>query len=495
MKQQIWIGAVLALGAAWIITVRLHSFHEPIERDIAIHSLVADGWLRGQSFYNDVWDMKPPAIFLTMAAFEKFFGFGQPAILAFNITFNLAAYLLIFLGCWRWTNRLNAALFASLLWSVWCGSLAIQGNQPNTEIAINVFLLITFCTTLRPTHGSSVIAGFAAGVAVLFKTIAIFPAIAIFLGVNQRRWIFQAISILGSVLLLTCLSFWMNGAWSDFKMTLYDYSLYYRQTGGLSAKGFWTSVGPLIASTFLSKETFRWVLPSVFLFSMGMLISRKEALRTPENRIAILYFMGSWMALLSLGRLYAHYYQLLLPPVILAAGWGIAKLSEHRPKTSLLIGFAIVSWAFYSEFRVLRMTPEQISFYKYEDRFIEGERTASELNSLLKPGETFYNWGIDSHLYVMANKQPPTGLFLNTPLLAGPLVERQTTRVLKDLNASLPEIVVISKYEMMPGFHSPVIEQWIHEHYHRLPDGGNRANFVLLMRKGGALERRLRNIP
>src|SRR5690348_4523606 len=80
-----WIYGALALLAALIVLERFHTYHEPLERDIATYAVTAHELLAGRNLYSDLWDHKPPAIYLTYAAAEISAGYGPFSIYLLNL--------------------------------------------------------------------------------------------------------------------------------------------------------------------------------------------------------------------------------------------------------------------------------------------------------------------------------------------------------------------------------------------------------------------------
>ncbi len=59
---------ILMLLAGVIAVARLHTYHEPMERDLATYLLIGREMLNGRELYSDLWNHKPPAIHATYAA-------------------------------------------------------------------------------------------------------------------------------------------------------------------------------------------------------------------------------------------------------------------------------------------------------------------------------------------------------------------------------------------------------------------------------------------
>ena len=105
--------------------------------------------LAGKALYTDLWDHKPPAIYLTYAAAEVIAGYGRDSIFLLNISAAFATLLACyFAGSAAGGGRLGG-LIAAALWALASGDLAIEGNQPNTEVFLNALLTSGFAILLR----------------------------------------------------------------------------------------------------------------------------------------------------------------------------------------------------------------------------------------------------------------------------------------------------------------------------------------------------------
>src|SRR5438874_11529227 len=70
---------------ALIFFLRLHTYHEPLERDLTTYAVIAHEMLDGKALYSELWDHKPPAIHVTYAAAELIAGYGPKSILLMNV--------------------------------------------------------------------------------------------------------------------------------------------------------------------------------------------------------------------------------------------------------------------------------------------------------------------------------------------------------------------------------------------------------------------------
>src|SRR3984893_19306305 len=90
--------AALAVLGALIFFARLHTYEEPLERDLTTYAVIAHEMLNGKALYNDLWDHKPPAIHITYAVGELIAGYGRGSIFLINIVASLATLVACYLA-------------------------------------------------------------------------------------------------------------------------------------------------------------------------------------------------------------------------------------------------------------------------------------------------------------------------------------------------------------------------------------------------------------
>ena len=79
LKRFLPAAALLGL-CALIFSLRLHTYDEPLERDLTTYAVIAHEMLNGKNLYSELWDHKPPAIHVTYAAAELIAGYGRNSI-------------------------------------------------------------------------------------------------------------------------------------------------------------------------------------------------------------------------------------------------------------------------------------------------------------------------------------------------------------------------------------------------------------------------------
>ncbi len=164
---------VLSVLCAAIVLSRLHTYEEPLERDLTTYAVIAHEMLAGKALYRDLWDHKPPAIHVTYAAAELIAGYGRDSIFLMNVAAAIATLFACYWACSAGGGGRIGGCFAAALFAFASGGLAIKGNQPNTEVFINACLATGFAILVRTGERSLGVRNAIAGRATLCCRIAL----------------------------------------------------------------------------------------------------------------------------------------------------------------------------------------------------------------------------------------------------------------------------------------------------------------------------------
>jgi hypothetical protein len=100
---------------------------------------------------------------------------------------------------------------------------------------------------------------------------------------------------------------------------------------------------------------------------------------------------------------------------------------------------------------------------------------------------------MESGLWFLTRRPPPTGKLFLTPLVSGPLAEELTADVVADLERARPEIFVLARWTLeIPGIAGHPVMRWFATRYAPMPENPEPERYFLFMRRGGALQARLR---
>jgi hypothetical protein len=478
--------AWLVLLALALAGQRARTFHEPFERDIMTYAVVGHELRLGSRLYDDVFDHKPPAIYATFAAAERLAGYGERAVYLVNVTFSLAALAGLFALAAQWFGP-SAGLAAALLWLIVSYDLALQGNQPNTELCLNGLLAPAFASAFGGRSWRRAwAAGTLVGLASLFKPVALVvaplwaAARALGQGLPATRgrdlWretiAFAAPPALAWGLVLAY--FAAQDRLGTFLQVMVAFNRDYagdvpgNLAAGLRPAALWPAA-------------LMGALPLLLLSGLGVFAADRTS-RWTRVLPTLAYALGAVVMVALPGHGWAHYYQLDLPPLVIGATLG---LHEARRRWGPRLSGALLGTAVAATLAVhlpqLALDGDGASRRKYGTRFLAVREAAGRAAALLRPGERLYMYGIEPGVYFHARLRPVTRvLWINH--LTGPLRTPLRHGLRRQLRETRPAVIVVDTRYSRDWV--PIgVAAWMDEEYRRLPADPALAPFQLLLRR------------
>ena len=490
-----WPAAILIALCLIVFLARSHTYREPLERDLTTYAVIAHEMLAGKALYRELWDHKPPAVHVTYAAAELIAGYGRDSIFLMNVAAALAN---LFVCYWAGTlagGRVTGC-FAAAFWAFMSGNLALEGNQPNTEVFMNLFLAAGFALLVRAEKNLGFRAAFLAGVlfavASLYKQVVVIQPVLLGIAYvlccerGSRKKAFANVLIIAATGVaiwgLVVAYFFARGSGDIFIDSVFGYNRYYSSM--LSHQALHNDEGWMA----LSPEILTVVFPAVVLTGIGI---RRGVVLAPKRHWILLfaYLVSSEIAVLLPGWPFPHYYQLLLPPLAIGAGWSIQLLKDVLPRT--LSPFSNVAGAVACAIIVSVQLPNYFmpaadwSAKKYGDLFVETDQLADKIDNLLSRDETFYEWGNETGLYFATGRRPLSGIIFAFPMLGGPLKENLSLRLVEDLKKAKPDLIIADVATMTLTDRDHPVLNWFRENYKTF---ARTDDFLLFARNGSRLD-------
>ncbi len=488
---------LLVCLALLIALLRLHTFREPQERDISTYAVIAQELIAGKTLYTQTWDHKPPGVHLAYATAQLVAGYGPASIYLLNVLTACITMFGIYAAVRAESSRPRTALFAAAAWAVISSDMMLQANQPNVEVFINACAVWAFAH-LAGQPGEHcrlrqiIAAGLLFAAASLFKQTAIAAAAALATahvlfppaGTTRRTATTHVLVIAATGMLAWCCVFGYFAAkcrFSDFWQAVFVFN---RQYSGNTFTNMLAGFAP--CNLF---PPCMWILWPLAVFTIVCFLpSRRHSAR--QRAFLAAYLVATYVEVSAPGRFYPHYYQLWMPPLVIGACRALEMLDAHTrsyARAGALASGVLLASLVSMQAPNFMLSAEEWSCRKYGRVFLAADRLAPRINELLRPGESFYEWGAETTLYFSSKRGPVTRYFYNYPLLEGPQTAAATAATLQELQRNPPELYVCDKI-----YPASAITDWATGVYRPFATDSFSGIFTLSAKKGGRLDRALR---
>lgn len=453
----------------------------PLGRDQGLFAFVADRILEGKLPYRDVWEIKPPPIYLTYAIFQRILG---PGLLAVHLPDRLLQILVVLLLA-TVGARLRGKVFGALA-CVWYLCLYVRGGyyvmaQPESYATffgmVGALIYVGGFLQTKRAISSIVLLGVCLGSATAYKPtvgLAFAPFLLFALGdlirgkenriSLSRRIRLAALLPVAYFLPAAAVVLWMhqNGILHSYLDIQTSFLLPYARLSEFSVE--------------TSKVFLQQGLPILYAlavpFILGLIGSsrllRASAVQRTKNLLLcwIAFSLGS--ALIQQRLFLYHLVPFFAPFSLLAAEGTLAidsfsrQISPRRiPLIALLVplfwlmmvrGDHYLAFAEYVAGKRTRKEwmarfghPSPGEFY-----YLGQLQAASFLKEQTEPKDPVFIWGFEPYVYAAARRYPPTRFATNQPVAAIWAPRRWQRELINDLRRFPPLFIVVVHNDVLP---------------------------------------------
>lgn len=470
-KQTIAI-TPLVLLVFLAIVLRIPTLFEPYwYGDEAIYLTLGEGVRQGLLLYRDLFDHKPPLIYLLAAISGGLFWFKFALLLSSVLSIVLFWKLALRI----FENKFGATLAASVIFTLLTTLPTLEGNIANSELfmlAPTLGALLLISDSKKVNWQRTFLAGLLFSVSFLYKVPGIFDLLAIiaFWIFAVKSWrsfkrvvSYTAILFAGLFIpvLVSVIYFGISGALTQYMNAVGFININYISRWGSGDSG---EAGSILRSGFFLRTV-------VFAGSLAVLYWLKRFF-TPAVLFVCIWFLFTLFSALLSGRPYPHYLVQVVPSFsLLIAILGFGKRGRFLPiPFFLLLGFAVI----YYKFSYYPTYPYYANFLS----FATGQKTKDDyfgafdlrvpkiyaLSNLLaqrtKAADRVFVWGTAPEIYALSRRLPPAPYV--TSFHIGDFGRGEET-VLK-MSANKPKYILIMPEEnrSLPGFQSFLMQNYIY---------------------------------
>ncbi len=469
-----WLTAALAAAAG------LPALLYPPGRDQAVFLLAGRALLGGGAPYVDLWDIKPPGLFLAYMAPAALSGWLPGAVALLDLAALAAAILLA--GRLAAAARQPAAgpaagILLAGLWILGADWWDLgQGEKLAAPLLLAVFLLAG-----RP--GARPAFGAGACLAALFLLKYSLPLVAVpglllardagpaarESAAAARRSVWVAALAGGAAAVLVPVALWLLavGALGEAWTATLSFTGHYTRLA-------WEQPGRLARVAVLTGAAFlRGTWPLWLLAVAALALGRRRAPGTARLRLALVASLAlGLVTIVAQGKFFPYHWIVLWGPLALLAGLGAASLAApagpsvwgwRRAAPQLLAlaaaaGAALASapgapgwWASARAATGLMARDEQRAVFRVQGMGAdELHRVAAAVAAATSPGTPIYLWGFEPSFYLAARRPFPGRFPFGYPLVAPWAPPAWRVEFLADFRRAAPEVVVIRRRDPIP---------------------------------------------
>ena len=424
-RVALWL--VLALLA--LVVVRLPAVRVPLDQDSGCYVHVGRSWVHGRLPYRDLWDHKPPAIYLVPAALELA---GAPltavALRACAALFALGTLLALYGIVARLSDQATG-IAAAFAYGIFSGAVLVHREALQTEhamaffSALSVWLLVVAAQRWR--LWPLLLAGLSAGAAVAFKpTAAPVLGLAFLWLLWQQRasgaLVFRslmAVLATGLGFLVVPAAFVIYFSAAGIRQPFLDamsYNFAYRMADEFAGRGSgWLAVLRSRLGNFAPEQA------CLALLALAGLVSARLGERGPW--LYLLWALGALVGAAGSGRFYAYYFLPVCAALAPLAGHALVSLgrgfrdtapprwadARHTLVAVCLAG--VVAFGVRHEVRQFRFLVDPA-----HPNVVLADM-AREIRENTQPTDRIFVWGTRQQVYALAQRQAATRYFYDTP--------------------------------------------------------------------------------
>jgi hypothetical protein len=415
----------------------------PMTDNEGIFSAVAQGVEQGKKLYTEVWDHKPPLIFLQYILVRGVIGWDEVSLHAYTIFIHILNCFLLFVFLKKLKLAENTAWICCYFYPLLLISPIIQSWTLQADLLIIPFLLLSFIFALSEKKYSWSLAGIFWACAFFTKQNAIMylPLYWFFLP-ETDRWNKALGFVLGIdlVAVLVALPFIVSGRMPDFLGAVTEFNRLYLKN---SFSNYVGSGDP---------GQFNWIRLALPVYGIALIATLYFAVRmVVENRgvkatkVVIAWIVLSVAACFGSGYLFSYYFIIVIPGMAVILGIGIQRVLNEKGKiAAAALAFAVALPMLVERVKISEIGPEKYLETIYaSDQFYSARETGLYLRRNFSSKDRLFTWTRSAQLF------PYSGLKMaavKTPMIRHSLAfKNELERIEKKFKEDPPEVIVVEK--------------------------------------------------
>jgi 4-amino-4-deoxy-L-arabinose transferase-like glycosyltransferase len=482
MGWPFWLALVVVGG---VFMVRVPAIVQPMGPDQGVYATIAWGLQHGLDLYRDLWEQKPPGIYLTYLSGFLMFGNRPSSIFLIEYLAAVLTVLLVF----DIARRLVSVRFAAL-----AALMVAVGTLPAARFGYGGFLersvTETFVTPLAAASAWAAVqaylrardqwglaAGLLIGIAGVYKQTALiyWPALIVWtwLVADTARAIrFGLYAMAGVVIapLLTLVWLWTQGVLADAWIAVVEYNLAYLALGD---RGFLFSLDRFAHEVWRRMKTDEvWALGTLAAVVAASMWRWRSAKPGPLALLGIVWLGAALTATLANGpRFFTTYFMTSLVPLSLLSAWLLHRIAGLQGRARIVSGLLVLalagvmlvrsgSWnravsaTLWDARHLFGQTERQEYLYPFRSRATQAfsaadnERLADYVRTHTEPHERIFVFGMTASAYFSSGRLPASRFLWAYPSVSH-MVDRPDFRVetlAAELARTSPRYIILQRH-------------------------------------------------
>ena len=420
--EELFLGIIVSVFAL----LRLPSLLEPYwYGDEGIYQTLGLGIDNGRLLYRDIFDNKPPILYLLYGLLNS----DQFLLRFVSLFFGLISVLTFFALCKRILKNKNASFIATFIFALLFDLPIVEGNIANAENFMLFFNILAGLLVLKSTDTDIsttknkllFLAGLLISISFLFKIVGVFDFAAFFIFLffinfsKNFKDIFRLENIYRQLrkLMPLIIAFVIPITFVTVYFILNDSFSYFLKAAFSNNIGY---VG--YGNTFIIPQGLLLIKLLILFTGLLFVFIKRESLGKERIFVYIWFFFSLFNAFFS-QRPYTHYVLVVVPSFCLMLG--LIMLKNKYLKTDLLI-FVISTFFLLTQFSYYAKT---VFYYQNFVQFIAGQKNAYDyqrffdgntpndyeiagyVNNRLGKNDNLFIWGNNAQVYKLTDKLPP----------------------------------------------------------------------------------------
>ncbi len=491
-RSSLFSRAFLAVAILFVVVRALPILSFPLGRDQGTYLTIGQGLLEGKQLYRDLWDNKPPGIFIVYAGIAKLFGRVMWSAAVVDILLLLVISYLLFRFTEPYLGRAGAAL-AMMVHASMHGQMRYYWiAQPETfQVACVLAGYLLMTRRGRWCKASCVAAGILLGYACWLKynAVAFLPFLAflpyldtsgldqkppqVSLTIPWRTWLGRvALLLTGLAAAIGIVLAWVvfKGAWPALREMQLEVLPRYAAMG--------IERNPHYLLSAFIRSNLNLGVWNLWATLVGLLVAW---MRRDLKRFAPLFLaaLTSYAAVVMQVRFHDYYFQTCYPflaaisvYIVVSIYEGSRALARNFRKRGWRLAAGLVwivfaqavFWPLPEEFNKLTMRYEELREWRADSErlylnypgqlpmeLLRGQfNVIHYLEKNAKPSDGVFLWGSNCLIYYLSGHQAPTRFVSNLGIVSLWAQPSWREELMRDLTNAQPPFIIVTRGDALP---------------------------------------------